>query len=495
MSRMEFSKLKRNFKQSTDSIINNRYTAFLAVLVVTGFLIRVYFSLELSLWHDETVTANSVISFLENGVPDYSSGFEYWRSVTSWIIPAGLASILGSSEIVLRFPSIIYSTFVIPLVYWIGKEWYSNEAGLVAASFTAFSAWQLSYATQIRMYALFQLLYFLTFYSIYRTGENATGKNMMLTLFLTFYSMTVHVTAYIIPVTGFVYLMYRWGFYKRISNFDFKYLLIGFGFLISGFVLNEYYFTYIGLLERLVFRPENLKFYINFMLEGYPALWILGVIGLILTWKKGKILALNILAIVPPLYIYLIHVEHFGARYLFYSMPFLSIMVGTTIDKLSKALKHKLDIKHDIYCFIIPLTALTLALGGSFDYGFEDSNTRPVYDQKSAYSYVESNEIDGDFLVTQWTPPAIYYHKEPDAVIYPDYISRDDRFHNDTEKYSGAKNIIRDSSDLESYIEDNPRGWIVLRENSFRSLDKDIKQVLSELGKTEFEGVTVWRWE
>lgn len=482
-----------HFKKSLFSRFD-RYSFFIAALILTGFLIRVYFSLELSLWHDEAVTANSIISFLENGVPGYPSGFEYWRSFTSWIIPAGLAAVFGTSEIVLRFPSLIYSTVMIPIVYKVGEKFHTRNVGLIAATFTSVSAWQLSFATQIRMYAHFQLLYFLTFYLIYKTGENPSIKNILATLLLTLWSMTVHITGYIIPVTGMTYLAWRWKLHKNIKNIGKKHLTIITGFIISSLILNEYYFTYLGRIESLVFSPGNLTNYFNLIIGGFPVIWVLGLTGLLITRGKKKIFLLNSLAILPPFYIYLLHLEFSAMRYLFYAMPFLTILTGLTIGKLAEDLKHKFKPSQNIYIILIPLTAILLIVGGSFNYGFEKSSSRPTYDQENAYNYIESNHQEEDKLITQWTPPATYYYRAPDAVMYPEWIEKDERFLNGVEQYSGAETVIRNSTKLKSYIEDNPHGWIVLRDNSYRGQKKEIKEVLSGLEKTEFEGVTVWRW-
>jgi len=469
--------------------------SFLVLLILLGLTIRVYFSLELSLWHDEAVTANSIISFLENGVPGYPSGFEYWRSFTSWIIPASLGAVFGTSEIVLRFPSIIYSTVMIPLVYKVGKEFYNRNVGLIAAIFTSVSAWQLSFATQIRMYALFQLLYFLTFYMIYKTGENASAKNIIATLFLTLWSMTVHITGYIIPVTGATYLAWRWKLHKNIKNLNKRYLAVITGFMISALILNEYYFTILGRLETLVFNPSNLSNYFKMIIGGFPVIWVLGLTGLLITREKKKIFLLNSLAILPPFYIYLLHLEFTAMRYLFYAMPFLTILTGLTIEKIAEDLKHTFKPSQNIYIILIPLTIILLIVGGSLNYGFEGSSTRPTYEQENAYNYIESNhQKNEDKLITQWTPPAIYYYKSPDAVMYPEWIEKDERFLNGSEKHAETSIVIRNKSELISYMDENVRGWVVLRDNSYRGQKEGIKELLSELEKTRFDEVNVWNW-
>ena len=493
---MKTKKLRKKFKNYGKTLFSrfDRYSFFIAALILTGFLIRVYFSLELSLWHDEAVTANSIISFLENGIPDYPSGFEYWRSFTSWIIPAGLAAVFGTSEIVLRLPSIIYSAVMIPIVYKVGEEFHTRNVGLIAATFTSVSAWQLSFATQIRMYALFQLLYFLTFYMIYKTGEKASTRNIVAMLFLTLWSMTVHITGYIIPVTGLTYLAWRWKPHKNIKNIDKRYLAVITAFIISGLILNEYYFTILGRLETLVFNPSNLDNYYKMIIGGFPVIWVLGLTGLLITMEKKKIFLLNILAILPPFYIYLLHLEFSAMRYLFYAMPFLTILTGLTIEKLAEDLKHTFKSGQNIYIFIVPLTAALLILGGSFNYGFEGSSTRPTYDQENAYNYIDSNHQKGDKLITQWTPPAIYYHRNPNAVIYPEWIEKDERFFNGSEKHGKTSIVIRNKSELISYMGENVRGWIVLRDNSYRGQNEGIRETVSDLEKTKFDGVNVWHW-
>ena len=71
----------------------------------------------------------------------------------------------GDSEFVVRIPSLVAGTLVIPALYELGRELYDRRTGLIAATFAAASPLLVWYSQEVRMYAfvtLFGVLALLT---------------------------------------------------------------------------------------------------------------------------------------------------------------------------------------------------------------------------------------------------------------------------------------------------------------------------------------------
>ncbi len=63
----------------------------------------------------------------------------------------------GDSETVLRWPSALSGTLSIPLLYWIGRAWFSGSVGLLAALLLALSPLHLWHSQDAKMYTVMTL--------------------------------------------------------------------------------------------------------------------------------------------------------------------------------------------------------------------------------------------------------------------------------------------------------------------------------------------------
>ena len=68
-----------------------------------------------------------------------------------------LAHTLGTSELVMRTPSIIAGAILVPVLYALGRELYDERAGLLAGAMGAFAPFLVWYSQEARMYGLFML--------------------------------------------------------------------------------------------------------------------------------------------------------------------------------------------------------------------------------------------------------------------------------------------------------------------------------------------------
>src|SRR3989339_912648 len=125
-------------------------------VIVFGFLLRVI-SLNQSFWLDEATSGLVVRNFnLGEIITKFSPGdFHpplYYLILKIW------SYVFGTSEIALRFPSIVFGLLTIFLVYLIGKELFNKKVGLIAGSFLTTSGLHIYYSQEARMYSLVTLL-------------------------------------------------------------------------------------------------------------------------------------------------------------------------------------------------------------------------------------------------------------------------------------------------------------------------------------------------
>ncbi len=135
--------------------------SILALIVLLGIVLRLLFLNAEGLWLDEggsVMKANADLKQFMNGREPYVSPPFYYLLLGSWM------KVFGDSEITVRFPSVLFGTLSILMLYRIGKIIFDNAAGLIAAFIIAISTFQIYFSQEARMYSL---LLFLSLSSMY----------------------------------------------------------------------------------------------------------------------------------------------------------------------------------------------------------------------------------------------------------------------------------------------------------------------------------------
>ena len=139
----------------------------LLVAVILGALLRIYNLGDESIWLDEAysiVVAQEsswrYLLFEHSGVDPHPP--LHYLLTKLWIV------IFNNSEFSTRFLSVLLSLAAIPVVYYLGRHLFDRFVGGVAAVLMALSPFQIWYAQEVRMYALFVLLTAASFYALVR---------------------------------------------------------------------------------------------------------------------------------------------------------------------------------------------------------------------------------------------------------------------------------------------------------------------------------------
>lgn len=132
----------------------SRELIWLAGILAVGLALRLYRLGALGFADNEDYLVITVRSILANGIPDFPSGLHYVRALPLSYLTSGLAALFGSSEVVLRIPSVLFSMLSIVGVYLLGRRLTSPRVALLAALLMAVSDWQVDMGRTARMYAM-----------------------------------------------------------------------------------------------------------------------------------------------------------------------------------------------------------------------------------------------------------------------------------------------------------------------------------------------------
>jgi hypothetical protein len=147
---------------------------FLAAILILGVSLRLGNLGGPDFGVDETFHVYAAQRLIAGDPPLLPSGLPYDRSRPYTQTVAWAAQLLsGLDERTARVPSVVFGSLTILVVFLIGR-WYSTTVGLVAAFVTAVAPMQVAHSRQVRMYALFQLLYLIIIYLLYQGFETAT---------------------------------------------------------------------------------------------------------------------------------------------------------------------------------------------------------------------------------------------------------------------------------------------------------------------------------
>lgn len=143
----------------------------LGIIIIAGFLLRVYKLDSQSLWLDEAFSIHysqqglmSVITMQDPTPPLYYSLLHFWIGPT------------GISVFATRFLSVVFGTVSIFLVYLLAKSMFDEKVGLLSALLLALSPLHINYSQEARAYALFFALILLSMYFYYRLSKGNLTK-------------------------------------------------------------------------------------------------------------------------------------------------------------------------------------------------------------------------------------------------------------------------------------------------------------------------------
>ena len=219
------------------------------ILVVATFLrfFRIDFQ---SLWMDELYTLN--VASPEHSFSEIISEVNLRESYPYlyFFMMNILFHIFGDTSIVVRIPSVIFGIMSVWMLYKIGKELYSKNAGLIAAALLTFNQYALYHAQDGRAYSFYLLGLLFSYYCFIKFLKDSNKKNLIwyalstgLLLNTNFFSV-LNVLA-----QGIFMLFVLFTLDKEERNSYFKKILVAVGIIFLFFIPNAYKFYLLTKLK------------------------------------------------------------------------------------------------------------------------------------------------------------------------------------------------------------------------------------------------------
>jgi len=183
------------YKYYLSKLKNKRAFLILLLIVILGFVLRLYHLGTSSLSTDEVLTVlrarfslNELVTSLKVHPPLY------------YIILRPWVKIFGNSELAIRFPSLIFSVLSIIFIFKLAKELFNEKVGLISAFLLSIWPYSINYAQEARPYAIVWFLGTLSFLFFLRFVKDNKIRSLLS------YIITIMISIYT-EYLGFIFII------------------------------------------------------------------------------------------------------------------------------------------------------------------------------------------------------------------------------------------------------------------------------------------------
>ncbi len=458
----------------------------LLIIILVAFYLRASSITFQSLWRDETDAIRFALAPLPDLIktltqPGYN-GPLFFLMLRGWI------GVAGQSEIALRFPSLVFGVISVALIFAVGKRLFNRSIGLIAATLFAFSAYQVWYSQEAKMYTLITMLALASIYFLRRGVVEGRTRFWISVVVATSLAMYAHIlAALLIPVE--VALFVLWWPLSR------KQIRTG---AIAFALLTLPYIPLAGWELPLVFQPAETGFaHYTFggMLNTLGSAYTVSILTPLIDWSISVVIGLSAALTIWGLLESKFAISHRLALLLWLGLPFLAILI-VSINRPVFTDRYLIWIEAAYYLLIaiglhslwriwkpIGLAALiglvfvsTLSLNAQATTPFKS-------DFRSAAQAIEREIKPGEAIVFQIP----YVHYTFDYYFQQPYRPIDGPYTN----YPGNNNGYRDNADtvfknLEVVFQNQQSVWLVLSEEEMWDRRHLLRQWLDTHGTVTY---------
>ena len=429
---------KDSFKKINWEII------FLSLILIFAFFIRVYNLGDTSLWIDESTSAMASKMILAKGIPLFDSGLLYSRAYFFHYAQA-FFMIFGQTDFFARFISVIFGLLTIVLAYFIGKE-YSKTGGIISALFVAVFYLEVFFSRQARFYQLFQLMFFLSIYLLYKSKKNPHYIYFALASFII--TLDTQIEGLVLAPFFIIWILVYQKKWKKLLAFIPGILLIWKMFSVFGLPSGStesamnYFGDYLTYIKNMVY------------------LFILAIPGIILAFKKNKKLTLFIIAPSLITLIGIFSLQTFALRYAyFFVFPLVlysSLLVSFLYEKYGKIILITILVLLIIPSnLFFPQTYINIIK--PIDYHFNDYSAPATNYKNIPLDILNKLKDSENVLISYFSSDVEWYVRKPDFVLPfsmdgrgEDQISMNSS-NGEVDRYSGAL-ILKNIPDKPYYL-------------------------------------------
>jgi uncharacterized membrane protein len=465
----------------TDRLTPTSTCVIIIALIAIGFYLRFNNLGDRALWCDEAATLYASIGVLQHGAPVMPSGELYPRSFLNHYLIAQSFRIFGISEFSGRIVSVIFGTLSIPLVYLLGKE-LGRRTGLIATLLITFSAFEMLWAREARMYAQFQFFYLLTAYLFYMSLKKDNYKLFLLSVIPFIFAWYSHrLTLCFIPVAFMCIILCKRREFLRNNYFVYATVGVTGLALVYMMVRGKTPLDYLPLNVQLWAQHTVLHYVFAFVLTTLLILVFISTAISLLLWKfeihRDRAQLYFVLNFFIP-FIFLCVYPWRYYRYAFFIFPFLVILASNAIDfyalqngmstmwnQLSNKLKLRWELIRKVKNVIIMTFILLLFIQVASDsyLNSQDSYANIIVTRanwKEAGEFVNEHLDDDDKIAATVSLTALYYIGRVDYLICqyecPEYANSEEM---SRDWYTGA--LILDDYTLFMQKVKTEKGWLI----------------------------------
>ncbi len=157
----------------------NDFPLLPAVLFLLALALRIFNLQRFDLQFDELF---SFITVGARDLPGLAAGYMNSRPLFIYNLFMSWWQGLGQGAFFYRLPSAVFGAACVPAVYLLGREMSGRRTALIAALFTALSAFHVNFSQEISPYAAACLLMAISFYAFFRWQRTGGRRYLMLNL-------------------------------------------------------------------------------------------------------------------------------------------------------------------------------------------------------------------------------------------------------------------------------------------------------------------------
>ena len=389
----------------------------LAIILVFALFLRLYSLGSSPLWIDESTSSMASKMILEKGVPVFDSGLVYSRAYVFHYIEAFFL-LFGENDFNARLVSVLFGILTIVLVFFIGKE-YSKTGGLLAAMFMSVFYLEVFFSRQARFYQLFQLMFFLCLYLLYKSGEESKKTNSIKNIKYEFFYLIGSLIAFFIAldtqIAGLVlapFIILHILYYNTKYN---KYFAI-----LPAIPLIQKFMPAVGLSSGSAETTINYSDSYYSFAGNMHYLLILFIPGIIWSFFKKK--KLTLLMIIPCLVMLvgIFSLQVFALRYAYFLVfplvLYFSLLFSFLYEKYGNIMLVTIFLVLIIPSnLIFPYTYVNVIT--PVNYHFNDYSA-PLTDYKNINGQVLAElKSNNSTLISLFSSDVEWYIKKPDYVI------------------------------------------------------------------------------
>jgi len=397
---------------------------FLILILIFGFFLRVYELGYSPFWIDEAISSIASRSIVENGFPIFDSGLTYNRAYVFHYFQAFFL-LFGMTDFNARLVCVLFGMLTIVLAYFIGRE-YSKAGGLLGALFTAVFYLEVFFSRQARFYQLFQLMFFLSIYLLYKSGEckNKNGNKskksetiyLVLAIVAFFIALDTQIAALVLAPFLIVHiLVYNTKYNKYLAIIPLIPLISKFMPAVSLSSVSS------ASLDPISAATNYADQYFGFTLN-LRYLLILFIPGVLINGlKKWK---LTVLMVLPSIIILvgIFSLQTFALRYAYFIVfPIIiysSVLIGFLYNKLGKVV---ILLVLFLLVFpsnlVYPYTYVNVIKPTSSNHGYSDYSSPETNYKVLPEGLIIKLRDKNNNLVSLFSSDVEWYIRKPDYVI------------------------------------------------------------------------------